>query len=75
MEKIFDMVNGFLKGLGNLFMTLLPVAILWQVLSGTTVFGMDVITNLSNIVTSFGQGGFVGLVVLLFVASFFVDKK
>ena len=36
MEKIFDMVNGFLKGLGNLFMTLLPVAILWQSSSGTT---------------------------------------
>ena len=35
---------------------------------------MDVIANLSALVTSLGEGGFVGLIVLVIVASFFVKK-
>ena len=75
MEKIFSIVNGFLGGLGKLFLALIPVTILWYVLTGGSVFGMDVIANLTSLVNGFGEGGFVGLVVLILVASFFVDKK
>ena len=75
MEKVFSTVNGFLGGMGSLFMAVLPVTILWQVLTGGSIFGMDVITNLTSLVTQLGQGGFVGLVVLVLVASFFTDKK
>jgi len=55
-------------------MAVLPVTILWTVLTGGSVFGMDVIANLTAIVTALGNGGFVGLIVLLMVASFFVKK-
>jgi len=55
-------------------MAVLPVTILWQVLTGGNVFGMDVIANLSALVTSLGEGGFVGLVVLVIIASFFTKK-
>ena len=75
MEKIFSLLNGFLTGMGSLFMGLIPVTILWYVLTGGSVFGMDVIANLTSLVNGFGEGGFVGLVVLILVASFFVDKK
>jgi hypothetical protein len=75
MEKVFSTVNGFLGGMGSLFMAVLPVTILWQVLTGGSIFGMDVIANLTSLVTQLGQGGFVGLVVLILVASFFTDKK
>jgi hypothetical protein len=61
--------------MGSLFMAVLPVTILWQVLTGGSIFGMDVIANLTSLVTQLGQGGFVGLVVLILVASFFTDKK
>jgi hypothetical protein len=71
MEKVFSTVNGFLGGMGSLFMAVLPVTILWQVLTGGSIFGMDVIANLTSLVTQLGQGGFVGLVVLVLVASFF----
>ena len=74
MEKVFSTVSGFLGGLGSLFMAFIPVSILWFVLTGGTVFGMDVIANLTALVNSLGQGGFVGLVVLVMVASFFVKK-
>ena len=75
MENVFNLVKGFLKGLGGLLMAVLPLTILWQVLTGTTVFGMDVIANLIDLVTAIGQGGFVGLIVLIIVVSFFTDKK
>ena len=74
MEKVFSIVNGFLGGLGSLFMAFIPVTILWFVLTGGTVFGMDAIANLTSLVNEFGEGGFVGLVVLIIVASFFTKK-
>ena len=75
MEKIFSLVNGFLGGLGTLIMAFIPVTIVWSVLTGGTVFGMDVIANLTALVDELGNGGFVGLVVLVIIGSFFVDKK
>ena len=75
MEKVFSIVSGFLGGLGSLFMAFIPVTILWYVLTGGSVFGMDVIANLTSLVNGFGEGGFVGLVVLILIASFFVNKK
>jgi hypothetical protein len=74
MEKVFSLVNGFLGGLGSLFMAFIPVTILWYVLTGGTVFGMDAIANLTSLVNGFGEGGFVGLIVLIIVASFFTKK-
>ena len=75
MEKVFSTVTGFISGLGSLFMALIPITILWFVLTGGSVFGMDVIANLTSLVEGFGNGGFVGLVVLILVASFFTGKK
>ena len=75
MEKVFSTVNGFLGGLGSLFIAFIPVTILWFVLTGGSVFGMDVIANLTSLIEGFGNGGFVGLVVLILVASFFTGKK
>ena len=75
MEKVFSIVSGFLGGLGSLFMAFIPVTILWYVLTGGSVYGMDVIANLTSLVNGFGEGGFVGLIVLILVASFFTGKK
>jgi len=74
MEKVFSLVNGFLGGLGALFMAFIPVTILWYVLTGGTVFGMDVIANLTALITGLGNGGFVGLIVLVLITSFFMKK-
>jgi hypothetical protein len=75
MENVIKYVNGFFGGLLSIMMALLPVAILWNVLTGATVFGMDVIANLTALVNSLGEGGFVGLIVLVILAQFFVGKK
>ena len=75
MEKAFSLVTGFLGGLATLFLATIPLTILSQVLTGGTVFGMYVIANLTALVGGLGNGGFVGLVVLVLIASFFVNKK
>ena len=75
MEKVFSIISGFLNGLVALFLAFFPVTILWYVLTGGSVFGMDVIANLTTLVNGFGNGGFVGLIVLILVASFFTGKK
>ena len=74
MENVMKIVNSFLGGLLSVMMAVLPLTILWQILTGTTIFGMDVITNLSAMVEALGNGGFVGLVVLVIVVSFFTKK-
>ena len=74
MEKAMNYITGFFGGLMSVMMAILPVTILWYVLTGGDVFGMDIITNLTALVNSFGTGGFTGLVVLVLVATFFVKK-
>ena len=74
MEAVIKKANSFLAGLLSIMMAILPVTILWTVLTGGSVFGMDVVANLSALVTSLGQGGFVGLVVLVIVWGFFIKK-
>ena len=75
MESIINKVTGFLGGLGKIFLALVPVSVLWYVLTGTDVFGMDVVNNLTTLVNTLGNGGFVGLVVLIILVSFFDGKK
>ena len=74
MEKAMNYISGFFGGLMGIMMAILPVTILWYVLTGGDVFGMDVITNLTSLVNSFGTGGFTGLVVMVLLASFFVKE-
>jgi len=74
MDSVMKYVTGFFGGLMTIMMAIFPVTILWQVLTGTNVFGMDVIANLTSLIEGLGNGGFVGLVVLVIVASFFTKK-
>ena len=72
MDKVFDYLNEFFSGLAGVLMTVLPLTILWEVLTGGLLFNMDVITNLTSLVNDFGSGGFAGLVVLVLVSWFFI---
>ena len=75
MEKVINYLTGFFGGLMAVMMSIIPVTILWYVLTGGDVWGMDVVANLTALINSLGTGGFTGLIVLLLIASFFVNKK
>ena len=74
MEKVINYLTGFFGGLMAVMMAIIPVTILWYVLTGGDVWGMDVITNLTGLVDMFGNGGFTGLIVLVILMGFFVKK-
>ena len=74
MDSVIKYVSGFFSGLAAVLLAVLPVTILWTVLTGGSVFGMDVIANLTALIEGLGNGGFVGLVVLVLLASFFTKK-
>ena len=74
MEKVIGYLTGFFGGLASIMMAILPVTILWYVLTGGDVWGMNVIANLTALVDMFGTGGFTGLVVLIMIGGFFVKK-
>ena len=71
MKNVFSMINDFISGLGAVFMGIIPVAILWFVLTGTSVLGFDVVANMTAIIDMLVNGGFIGLIVLVILASFF----
>ena len=56
-------------------MAMIPVSIMFYVLTGSSVFGIDIVTNLSNLISRVGESGFVGVVVLVILVSFFTNKK
>ena len=74
MDSVFKLVNGFTGSLVTVFMGLIPLAILWFVLTGTSVLGFDVVANITTLVDSLVNGGFIGLVVLVILMSFFTNK-
>ena len=74
MEKVTNYLTGFFGGLMAVMMSILPVTVLWYVLTGGDVWGMDVIANLTALINNFGTGGFTGLIVLMLVAGLFVKE-
>ena len=74
MDSVIKYVTGFFGGLLSIFMAVIPVSILWYVLTGGAVFGIDVVANLTSLLNRLGDGGFVGIVVLVLVVSFFTKK-
>ena len=74
MEKVINYLTGFFGGLMAVMMAVIPVTILWYVLTGGDVWGMDVIANLTALINNFAAGGFTGLIVLMLVVGLFVKK-
>ncbi len=72
MDKVIKYLTGFFAGLVSVMMAIVPVTILWTLLTGTSVFGMNIITNFMDMVNQLGANGFVGLLSLIFIMYFFL---
>ena len=75
MEKAMKYLTGFFGGLVSIMIAIVPVTILWTLLTGTQVFGMNIITNFMDLVNQLGNSGFVGLLSLIFIMYFFLCEK
>ena len=74
MEKIFGSIATFFSGVTELLFTFLALGILVQVLFGGAVFGMDVVGNVTALIESLGNSGFVGLLAVVVLVKL-LDKK
>ena len=74
MDKIFGTIKSFFSGVTDLLMTFLTVGILVQVLFGGAVFGMDVVGNVTALIESLENSGFVGLLAVIVLVKL-LDKK
>ena len=72
MDKVIKYLTGFFSGLVAVMMAIVPVTILWTLLTGTSVFGMNIIANFMDMVNQLGTNGFVGLLTLIFIMYFFL---
>ena len=75
MEKVMKYFTGFLGGIVGILMAIVPVTILWTLLTGTTLFGMDIIGNFMGMLNGIAGAGFVGLIALVFIMYFFLCEK
>ena len=75
MEKVMSYFTGFFTGLVGIMLSIIPVTILWQLLTGGLVFDMDVIGNFMGMLNGIAGAGFVGLVALVFIMYFFLCEK
>ena len=72
MDKVFKYFNDFFSGLTGLIMGLLTLSIVADFLFTNAagegaIPGIDVIQNITDVVTGFAGGGVVGLIGLLIV--------
>ena len=74
MESVFNYATSFFKGMTALFMVLLSFGVMAEIVFGSPVFGMSVISNVMDLINLLGSNGFVGLVVLIILFKF-VDLK
>jgi|TARA_R110002020_G_scaffold388124_1_gene598840 hypothetical protein len=73
MDNVFNYATSFFKGMTSLFMVLLSFGVMAEIVFGSPVFGMSVISNVMDVINLLGNNGFVGLVVLIILFKF-LDK-
>ena len=65
MENIFNMISGFFGKMTTLFMGLMSFGVMAEILFGSPVMGMSVISNIMDIINMLGNNGVVGLIALV----------
>ena len=65
MEKVFNMVTGFVNKMTGLFLTMLSFGVMAEILFGSPVMGMSVIGNVMEIINVLGDNGVVGIIALV----------
>ena len=71
MKEIVTTVKGYVDDLAHLMMSFIAIGAVSEVIFGSGIFGVNVIGNLTSIISKFGESGFVGLVALLVLVGLF----
>ena len=71
MKEVITMVKGYIDDIAHLMISFVAIGAISEVIFGTGVFGVNVIGNLTSIISTFGESGFAGLVALLVLVGLF----
>jgi|TARA_R100000664_G_C2741717_1_gene130108 hypothetical protein len=71
MKEIITIVKGYVNDLADLMLSLVAIGAISEVIFGSGIFGVNVIGNLTQIINTFGESGFAGLVALLVLVGLF----
>jgi len=74
MNNVLSMVNDFVKGITGILVSVLGLGVLVGIVFGTDVIFGDVVAGITNLVTTLGDAGLVGLIVAIIVISLFDNK-
>ena len=74
VKSIFATIGEVLGGIAGVLASLVSVSILSTVIFGSGWLGIDVVTNIGNLVGSFLTGGVTGLLVLIILLSLWDNK-
>ena len=75
MKNILNTVNEFFTGITGVVFSMATLALVWNIFTGTTVLGMDVLASITDAVNGLGNAGFVGLITLVLAGSLLMKKR
>ena len=71
MKELITDVKGWVDDIAHLLIAFVAIGAVGEVIFGTGIFGVNVIGNLTSIISRFGESGFAGLVALLVLVGLF----
>ena len=71
MKEVMDKITTFLGGLTAIMLSFVSLSIIAEVIFGVGVFGTSVVANVIELISSLGDGGFVGLIALIVLIQLF----
>ena len=75
MKEVMDKITTFLGGLTAIMLSFVSLSIIAEVIFGVGVFGTSVVANVIELISSLGDGGFVGLIALIVLIQIFSKKE
>lgn len=74
VKSVFSTVSDVITGFTGVLGGLVTVGVMSQIVFGTGTLGLDIIGNISTLVSSFLTGGLTGLVTLVVLFSLWNNK-
>ena len=71
MKEVITMVKDYVDDIAHLLMSFVAIGAVSEVIFGSGIFGVNVIGDLTSIISTFGESGFAGLVALLVLVGLF----
>ncbi len=73
-KAAFATVGDWIGGLTNMFAGFVALGVLGELILGSPLFGVSIVTNLVGLVSQFGSNGFAGLLALLILVGLYNNK-